>query len=596
MDSTDGISIPGNSTVKQVKQQAIRIRVQRASLHNAIGNGLYQRNILQKVSRLKTGVSVEANLNGKSDKIFYAPFNEQHQEINSEISDSGQSQNSTEVHQSKLKPGDVTSRSSRSSSSVYSNVFHKAEKDEGLGSSLQGPRRQNNNAGAAHHPTPTQFIHVNPTTGDICDLVYADEDFELSFIGMSVPPEDFLSLDGNELLMYSLRSHWQPDAESDDEDTEPIQYSPGHESYLHKSKVGLEHEIKIYSERQDLERLTKQQISKTTRKHRHQVIHGNKNKKNNKVEHHFRSASDNGVMPSSKYEKDINLKSADLPPQYPTASSKKAAKLSSQKIKQNKDVANDIPPTTQETNYTGLLAGDVPLIHFDPVEDGREQGTTPDTFVPLPASKSLYRQHRQHKSESSTIPVRFCIMEIDKVSPAQEAMIKGIDTAQKLTSATGSVIPYASLVSTAAQVASVLGKEMIRNYAKPDHVMSVDFEFMLANSHIKRNQLPYPQPYLRYGYYFFLAENVDAKLYAQTDSSQQNVSLLLKRHGSSWKLSFGGQREFFPLSGVAYVVMKVKPGITKKPRNLSLQTANTNRARLEQVLQVSDSLQSLSGI
>lgn len=61
----------------------------------------------------------------------------------------------------------------------------------------------------------------------------------------------------------------------------------------------------------------------------------------------------------------------------------------------------------------------------------------------------------------------------------------------------------------------------------------------------------------QYGYYFFLRDAVDAQLYAQTEASEQAVRLLLRRAGYTWRMAHRGEKEFFPLTGVSYVVVRV---------------------------------------
>lgn len=113
--------------------------------------------------------------------------------------------------------------------------------------------------------------------------------------------------------------------------------------------------------------------------------------------------------------------------------------------------------------------------------------------------------------------------------------------------------------------------------------------------------------FLRYGYYFFLSKPVDAKLYAQTDASSLNVQLLLKRvaparrkRSSSSSNAHGArgrhEKEFFPLSGVAYVVVRVSPGVTRHQRERTRAMAMENRARLEHILHVSNTLEMLAGM
>lgn len=50
--------------------------------------------------------------------------------------------------------------------------------------------------------TPTEFVNIDPEEHH--DLVHQGDDFEVSFVGMSVSPQDCLSLSKNELLLYSL--------------------------------------------------------------------------------------------------------------------------------------------------------------------------------------------------------------------------------------------------------------------------------------------------------------------------------------------------------------------------------------------------------
>lgn len=88
---------------------------------------------------------------------------------------------------------------------------------------------------------------------------------------------------------------------------------------------------------------------------------------------------------------------------------------------------------------------------------------------------------------------------------------------------------------------------------------------------------------------------MDAKLYAQTDTSSQNVSLLLRRQGYSEKMRQAGEKQFFPLTGVGYVVLKVTPGLSSDMGNDRTEAlAAENRGRLEHILHMSNALQMLS--
>lgn len=56
------------------------------------------------------------------------------------------------------------------------------------------------------------------------------------------------------------------------------------------------------------------------------------------------------------------------------------------------------------------------------------------------------------------------------------------------------------------------------------------------------------------------------------------------------------EKEFFPLSGVAYVVVKVCPGVTRQGRERTRAMAMENRARLEHILHVSNTLDMLAAM
>ena len=75
-----------------------------------------------------------------------------------------------------------------------------------------------------------------------------------------------------------------------------------------------------------------------------------------------------------------------------------------------------------------LLPSDVPLIHYDPVIDGHNQGSTASSFLSVLAPKALYKQHKAEHDRVLTIPVRFTVMAIDKMTTLQAAEISKIDS------------------------------------------------------------------------------------------------------------------------------------------------------------------------
>lgn len=93
------------------------------------------------------------------------------------------------------------------------------------------------------------------------------------------------------------------------------------------------------------------------------------------------------------------------------------------------------------------------------------------------------------------------------------------------------------------------------------------------------------ETFLQYGYYFFLRDDIDAQLYAQTEASAQAVPLLLRRHPYDARMAQRGEKEYFPLTGVPYVVVRVSAAgeATHNP-NTGQETAAGNRVWLSDVL------------
>lgn len=98
----------------------------------------------------------------------------------------------------------------------------------------------------------------------------------------------------------------------------------------------------------------------------------------------------------------------------------------------------------------------------------------------------------------------------------------------------------------------------------------------------------------QYGYYFFLGRKVDAKLYAQTDTSNQAVPLLLRRMSTRSEKRAAGERDFFPLTGISYVVVKVSPGQTISGQERSRRQIDEDRQRLEQILNMNQAINALA--
>lgn len=248
------------------------------------------------------------------------------------------------------------------------------------------------------------------------------------------------------------------------------------------------------------------------------------------------------------------------------------------------------------TSPTGVVPSskDLVYVHFDPVVEGHDDGNEPDTFVSIPAGKTLYRRFDKGDADgcASSTRVRFSIMEIDKVSDVQARSVAGIDQVGSFVSTTAVAVPYLELLTRAFAVASTMGKRGLKKYAKPDHVLSSDYKFLLADKKEKDAECqPTYGDYLQYGYYFFLAEPVEAQVYAQTGSSSQRVPLFLKREDTLK----GREKKHFPLTEVSYLVMKVSKGCSRDPHAVDRKSVQQeHRKRLENITSMSNAIELLA--
>lgn len=144
-----------------------------------------------------------------------------------------------------------------------------------------------------------------------------------------------------------------------------------------------------------------------------------------------------------------------------------------------------LPVTSHPAPTQFAESVDLPFIHYDPVIDGHDSGTEPDQFVPIPSSRRIYKQFKEPIPDSSCIQsvnVRFTVMEIDKISDVQARSIAGVDRLGSYVSKAATGVPYLELLTKAFATASNLGKEGLKKYTRPDHVLSVDTDFLLADS------------------------------------------------------------------------------------------------------------------
>ncbi len=221
-------------------------------------------------------------------------------------------------------------------------------------------------------------------------------------------------------------------------------------------------------------------------------------------------------------------------------------------------------PTTMAANGQSL-----PYIHFDFKRDGCARTEQPNTYVPIPASKSYVmgssqnvvkkaqpkegkkNAPKQSAALKKSVNVQFRILELDEPNEMVRSAVKGIDQLGGIIAGFSSVAPMLGVLSPALGAASSVSKHALDSYASPDKVISIDMDFLLADrSRVQRGTATSGE-YLRYGYYFFLSEPVEGRLYASVKTAK-NLQLMLRRLDGS-----GAGRRFFPLTDVSYLVVRV---------------------------------------
>ena len=257
-------------------------------------------------------------------------------------------------------------------------------------------------------------------------------------------------------------------------------------------------------------------------------------------------------------------------------------------------------------------AQSLPFIHFDFSRDATTTSEKPNTFLQIPASKSFVmacsgKQPKTPSSNvtspvnatplnSSTLPmsgdrkkftkpkyrrsvnVQFRILEIDEPSQTIQDAVAGIKDLGGLVSGFGTAVPFLGVLNPALSMVSTLSKRALDSYAMPDKVISIDMDFMIANrKRVIAGTAPAGE-YLRFGYYFFLEEPVEGKLYASV-RTPDNLTLMLKRsEDTSSSDSRIEARTYFPLTEVSYLVVRVsEPTDTNRTNRRPIQM---NHARM----------------
>ena len=203
----------------------------------------------------------------------------------------------------------------------------------------------------------------------------------------------------------------------------------------------------------------------------------------------------------------------------------------------------------------------LPIIHHDPLVDALG-GSRPDRFIPIAASKSLFMAS-DGTSPRKYINCRFKIFELDDVTEPMRRSIAGIQQLGTHISGFLNTTPALGLLSPALSMASSVARQALDSHAKPDHVLTIDTNFLLAERKHEKCDNPHfihqTGEYLRYGYYFFLSKKVDAKLYVSFKTFP-NVELMMMRTDVDGLRP--NEKKFFPLTGVSYVVLRVTRRLT----------------------------------
>lgn len=234
----------------------------------------------------------------------------------------------------------------------------------------------------------------------------------------------------------------------------------------------------------------------------------------------------------------------------------------------------------------------LPYIHYDPTRDEKQRHVEFDHFLPVPASRSLFMASDGGHDAAfrKSINCRFKVLELDTVDEWTQLSLSGVEQLGHHVQQYAST-PGLGLLAPAMSLVGMVSKRALEAQTKPDNAIMIDMNFLLADRRGPEvspddgiTELPFENrsgEYLRYGYYFFLERGVEAKLYASFRTFP-NVSLMMKRVDKPGP----NERQFFPLTGVSYVVIRVTPRIsslkaTRKPIRLS------HVQRLEELMKLS---------
>ncbi len=253
-----------------------------------------------------------------------------------------------------------------------------------------------------------------------------------------------------------------------------------------------------------------------------------------------------------------------------------------------------------DPNTAGDANQSLPFIHFDYNRDATLTSERPNTYLPIPASKSyvmsskgcnkvkskipdrsnppsltpfspmtsacpspspamrgLSKKKEHVTKERKSVNVQFRILEMDKPSQTIRDAVSGIDDLGGFVSGFATAAPFLGVLTPALSMVSSVSKRALDSYAEPEKIVSIDMDFLLADRKRVASGNSACGEYLRYGYYFFLAEPVEGKLWASV-RTPKNVQLMLKRcDGEYTRGERIEARKYFPLTDVSYLVVRV---------------------------------------
>lgn len=223
----------------------------------------------------------------------------------------------------------------------------------------------------------------------------------------------------------------------------------------------------------------------------------------------------------------------------------------------------------REPGEQGEEGDALPFIHYDPTQDEKSRGMEPDQFIAIPASKSLFLASDGGSDSTNgvrkSVNCRFKVLELDSIDEMMQMSLAGIEQLGHHVQQYSVAAPALGLLTPAVSLASMVSKRALESHARPDKVIMIDMNFLLADRRKPETndvgtEIPFENrsgEYLRYGYYFFLERGVEAKLYASFRTFP-NVSLMMKRMDKPGP----NEKQFFPLTGVSYLVIRVTPRLS----------------------------------